>query len=204
MASSGWQNEQTWFTYNSHVGLIGNINIQSISHSGSSLRVQGEIACGARGGAGYGFYYSDYTSYAQPEGGNKIALGNQGYFWKVGQSDIHVNFDITLNDVPAGQTSRSFYVNFYGPNTNSVKATLYWTLYFDAGGSPPSNISWTYLDVSWNRVYAYAHIGSWNGNPGYSAVRLFNYAKTGHLEAQFNGVSDIGADFPGDRNKGGQ
>lgn len=152
MASSGWQNEQTWFTYSSNIRLIGNIYISSITHTGTNLRIKGTIAGGARGSSGYMFYYLDYTSYAQPEGGNKIALGSKGRQWKVGNSDVHVDFDVTLANVSASSTSRSFYVNFYGPNTNSVVATLRWTLSFSASGSAPSNLSITNVSNTWDSV----------------------------------------------------
>ena len=73
-----WLNEQTWFTYSSNIRLIGNISPSTITHTGTNLRVQGTIAAGARGSNNYSFYYLDYTSYAQPEGGSKIALGGKG------------------------------------------------------------------------------------------------------------------------------
>lgn len=161
-----WQNEQTWFTYSSNIHLIGNISPSSITHTGSTLRIQGTIAAGARGSNNYSFYYSDYTSYAQPEGGSKIALGAKGRTWKVGQDDIHVNFDVTLSNVPATATSKSFYVNFYGPNTNSVKATLYWTINFSASGTAPEGLYVNYVDSTWNSVTFTSGVSSWGGLNG--------------------------------------
>lgn len=158
-----WLNEQTWFTYSSNIRLIGNINPSSITHNGSTLRIQGTIAAGARGSSNYSFYYLDYTSYAQPEGGSKIALGAKGKTWKVGQADTHVTFDVTLSNVPAAATSRSFYVNFYGPNTNSVKATLYWTINFSASGSAPSDYSATNVSSNWDSITFDSLIGNTGG-----------------------------------------
>lgn len=166
MASSGWQIEQTWFTYSSNIRLIGNIYISSITHTGTNLRIKGTIAAGARGSSNYKFYYSDYTSYAQPEGGNKIALGAKGRTWKVGDSDVHVDFDVTLSNVAASATSRSFYVNFYGPNTSSVKATLRWTLSFSASGSAPSGGYITFNSSTWNTINATSGVSSWGGLNG--------------------------------------
>lgn len=40
MATSGWQNEQTWFTYSSNIRLIGNIRVDSITHTGTNLRIK--------------------------------------------------------------------------------------------------------------------------------------------------------------------
>ena len=166
-----WQNEQTWYTHNSNIRLIGNISPSSITHNGTTLRVQGTIAAGARGSSGSYFYYLDYTSYAQPEGGSKIALGGKGKTWKVGEGDTHVTFDVTLSNVPATATSRSFYVNFYGPNTNSVKATLYWTINFSASGSKPSGLSITNVSNTWDSVTftSGANFGGLNGS-NHSAI----------------------------------
>lgn len=166
MATSGWQNEQTWFTYSSNIHLVGNIRIDGITHSGTNLRVWGAIAGGARGNSNYRFYYSDYTSYAQPEGGGKIALGGKGKTWRVGDADTVVGFDVTLTGVSADTTTRSFFVNFYGPNTNSVVATLRWTLYFDASGSAPSGGYIVRNSQTWNSVNATSSISSWNNNTG--------------------------------------
>lgn len=171
MASSGWQTEQTWFTYSSNIRLIGNIRVDTITHTGTNLRIKGAIAAGARGSSGSYFYYLDYTSYAQPEGGSKMALGSKGRQWKVGASDVHVDFDVTLANVSTSSTSRSFYVNFYGPNTNSVKATLRWTLSFSASGSKPSSLSITNVSNTWDSVTftSGANFGGLNG-ANHSAV----------------------------------
>ena len=168
-----WLNEQTWFTYSSNIRLIGNIDPVTITHTGSNLRIQGTIAAGARGSSGYMFYYSDYTSYAQPEGGSKIALGSKGRQWKVGQEDTHVSFDVTLTNVPATATSRSFYVNFYGPNTNSVKATLYWTINFSASGTAPEGLYVTYNDSTCNSVSFTSGASSWGGLNAQNHTAMF-------------------------------
>lgn len=166
MASSGWQDEQTWFTYSSNIRLIGNIRVDSITHSGTNLRIRGAIAGGARGSNNYSFYYLDYTSYAQPEGGSKLALGAKGKTWKVGSDDVHVSFDVTLSNVATTATSRSFYVNFYGPNTSSVVATLRWTLYFDASGSAPTGGNAVLKSSTWNSVTADVSVANWGGLAG--------------------------------------
>ena len=166
MATSGWQNEQTWFTYSSNIRLIGNIRVDSITHTGTNLRIKGAIAAGARGSSNYYFTYSDYTSYAQPEGGSKIALGGKGKTWKVGGGDVQVAFDVTISNVSTSTTSRSFYVNFYGPNTNSVKATLRWTLSFNASGTAPTGGYIYYADSTWNSIKATIGISSWGGITG--------------------------------------
>lgn len=166
MASSGWQNEQTWYTYSNNVRLIGNIYISAITHSGTNLRIQGQIAGGARGSSGFYFHFNDYTSYAQPEGGSKLALGSKGKTWKVGDADEHVNFDVTLTNVQASDTSREFSVNFYGPNTNSVVATLKWTLSFDASGVAPSGGYITYNSSTDSSVNVTSGVTSWGGLTG--------------------------------------
>lgn len=164
MASSGWQSEKLWFTWSSNIHLNGNIYISSITHSGTNLRIQGKIAGCPRGSSGYYFSYADYTSYAQPEGGSKIALGAKGRTWKVGGGDVNVNFDVTLTNVAAGTTSRSFYVNFYGPDTTSVKATLRWTLSFNPSGDPPSGYSSSEIVPEWDKITFRSIVSSPNGN----------------------------------------
>ena len=163
MASSGWQSEKTWYTYSSNVRLVGNINVQSITHSGTNLRIQGQIAAGARGTSGYYFHFDDYTSYAQPESGSKIALGSKGKTWKVGDADTKVSFDVTIANVSASTTSRNFSVNFYGPNTTSVKATLTWSLTFNPSGDPPTGYSVADVVAEWDRITFTSIVGTPNG-----------------------------------------
>lgn len=213
MATSGWQNEQTWYTHNANIRLVGNINPTSITHTGNTLRVQGIIACCARGTNGYYFYFSDYTSYAQPEGGNKLALGTKGMTWKVGTTpDQHANFDVTLSNVPATTTSKTFSVNFYGPNTNSVKATLSWTLNFDASGDPPTGPYVTLNSSTWDSVSFTSGVTDWGGLDGdnhtcivtgssnkaadsiNSPSSLGNY---GRYEYQYNGTQETAWTFTG-------
>lgn len=191
MATSGWQNEQTWFTYSSNVRLIGNIRIDSITHSGSNLRIQGAIAGGARGSNNYYFYYADYTSYAQPEGGSKIALGGKGKQWKVGASDTVVGFDVTLTGVSSGTTSRSFFVNFYGPNTNSVKATLRWTLYFDASGNAPSGLYINNIVPTWDTITATIGATNWGGiSPGTLQLKVLAQEYVAGVAARQNSYNN--------------
>lgn len=172
MASSGWQNEQTWYTYNSNVYLQGNIRVDTLTHSGTNLRIKGVIAAGARGNSGSGFYFSDYTSYAQPEGGSKIALGSKGRWWKVGQGDTYVDFDVTISNVAVSTTSRSFYINFYGPNTNSVQSTLRWTLTFDASGTAPTGGYVTWNSHTCDKINATTGVSSWGGLTGNMSINV--------------------------------
>lgn len=187
MATSGWQNEQTWFTYSSHIHLIGNIRIDSINHSGSNLRIRGAIAGGARGDNNYRFYYLDYTSYAQPEGGGKMALGGKGKTWRVGDGDEYADFDVTLTGVSPSTTSRSFFVNFYGPNTNSVVATLRWNLWFDASGSAPSGGSITNIVPKWDRITATIGGVYWGGlNPEIIQLKILKSVYVANVPARQN------------------
>ena len=172
MATSGWQTEKTWFTYSSNVRLIGNIRIDTLTHSGTNLRVKGAIAAGARGSSSYSFYYSDYTSYAQPDGGSKIALGGKGRTWKVGDSDVIVSFDVTLTGVSTSTTSKTFSVKFYGPNTSSVKTTLSWTLTFPASGTAPTGGYVTWNSHTWEKINATTGVSSWGGLSGTLGINV--------------------------------
>ena len=186
MASSGWQGEQTWFTYSSNIRLVGNIYVSGITHSGTNLRIQGTISAGARGSNNYSFYYSDYTSYAQPESGGKIALGGKGKRWKVGESDTWVSFDVTLSNVPVTSTSRSFFVNFYGPNTNSVQATLRWNLSFDASMTAPTGPYINYTSSTYNSVQAVSGVSSWGGG---SSTQMQAIIVVGSSYNDFNAIT---------------
>lgn len=207
MATSGWQSEKTWYTYSSNVRLIGNINITGLTHSGNTLRVQGQIKGGARGTSGYYFSFYDYTSYAQPEGGSKIALGSKGKQWKVGAADTVVNFDVTLSNVAASSTSKEFSVNFYGPDTNSVKITLKWTLTFDASGSAPTGPYATYDSSTWNSITFTTGVAStgglnirnhaavFTGSANKAIDSIHAWTSVGRYEYFYDGTQDLSHQF---------
>lgn len=156
MASSGWQGEQTLYNYSSNVHFIGNIRVDGITHSGSSLRVWGAVALGARGTSGYSAYYNyGIEENAGWSGWNKI-VGN-GQSIRVGGGDYYAGFDVTFGGVSPSTTSYSFPVEFkacYNSGCSSTywDVTKYWTIYFDQSGSAPSGGYIDTLSSTWNTV----------------------------------------------------
>lgn len=151
MATSGWQNEQTIITqtFSKYVMLKGNVSIDTITHSGTNLRITGTIALCTRQrqGSGGSITYSGYDQYATPEGGYERVICSKGTRMSVG-SDFHSAFDVTIANVPATDTGRNFTVNFrcpsgqYGYNVN-----LTWWLSFDSSGTAPTGLDVTLTSV---------------------------------------------------------
>ena len=196
MASSGWQSEQTLYNYNSNIHFIGNIRVDGITHSGSSLRVWGAVALGARGTSGYSAYYNyGIEENAGWSGWNKI-VGN-GQSVRVGGSDYHASFDVTFGGVSPSTTSYSFPVEFKACYNSSCSSTYwdvtkYWTIYFDQSGSAPSNLSVSNLSSTWNSVTGTYTVGNWGGlGASYMAARVFGATGSARLENQFNGQSTV-------------
>ena len=147
MATSGWQNEQLILsrTFSSRLALYGNVNISSITHTGTNLRVVGSIALCPRQNGSYGTCTYGYAQYVTPEGGGQkqivaantrmVTPGHPNY----AHTDYRVDFDVTLTGVAATATSRNFTVNFYNPSGQyGYNKNLTWTLYFDKSGTAPS------------------------------------------------------------------
>ena len=157
MASSGWQTQQNVYTYNSNVTFVSNIRIDSITHSGTNLRVTGAVMFGARGTSGY---YATYTYGVQEKPGNgsytQIVPANGQI--KVGSgNDRTSTFDVTISNVSTSTTSYSFPVAYkacYNSGCSSTywTATKNWTITFDASSAPTglyaNNLSSTYNSVS--------------------------------------------------------
>lgn len=178
MASSGWQSEQTLYTYSSNVRFIGNINVSSIVHSGTKLTINGTIAVGARGTSGYYASYN-YGVQAIPTGGNALKVVGNGQQLKVGGSDYHVSFSATVTTTAAA-TSYSFPVRFKACSNDSCSSSYWdvtknWTLSFDKSYDIPSNFTVANLIPEWNAVTGTYTVGNWGGDPWqYFATRVLD------------------------------
>lgn len=152
MATSGWQNEQLILsrTFSASLALYGNVRIDSITHTGTNLRVTGMIALCPRQNGTYGTCTYGYAQYVTPEGGSQTKIvdanvrmvtpGHPNYT----HTDYYANFDVTLTGVAATATSRSFTVNFYNQSSSyGYNKNLTWTLYFDRSGTAPSGLDVT-------------------------------------------------------------
>lgn len=155
MASSGWQGNKD-FPYN-NTDLKCNLRIDSITHSGDSLRVIGAVGavCPHSSSAYYAWYV--YPVYVTPQGGGETTLltdnenvyggGNNGL-----DSAKTVGFDVAI-PVSAASTSANFAVHVR-MNNNTAEGDLTWPLSFDAslppaptcsaGSSTKNNISFNY------------------------------------------------------------
>lgn len=125
MASSGWLGEQTiWSGY-----LSANVNVKSISHSGTNLRVVGTVRFTI---IGTGVYANNYLYIS---GGVK---DENFYIGGGGGATFTKDFDTNIGDVSESSTSRSFRVTLEAYGWQS--GTVYWTVYFDASGTAPSGL----------------------------------------------------------------
>lgn len=189
MATSGWQNEQTIITqtFSNYVMLKGNVYIDTITHTGTNLRITGTIALCTRQrqGSGGSITYS-YDQYATPEGGSERVICSRGTRMSVG-SDFHSAFDVTIANVPATDTGRNFTVNFrcpsgqYGYNVN-----LTWWLSFDSSGTAPSGLDVTLTSIQDTGATMAVTLGSY-GTPSSEANR--------YIEAAIMGQSTYGGQY---------
>lgn len=179
MATSGWQSEQTIYTHSSNVRLIGNVRIDSITHSGNNLRVTGLLAVGARGNSGYYVYYSNGIQARTTNGGYATIVGG-GQQVKVGGTDYHLAFDVTISGVAATATSYNFSALFKACSNGSCSSAywetrLYWTIYFDQGATAPSTPSVSIAEIYDTGAKLNVSIGSY-GQPSSEANRYIEGA----------------------------
>lgn len=189
MATSGWQNEQTIITqtFSKYVMLKGNVYIDTITHSGTNLRITGTIALCTRQrqGSGGSITYS-YDQYATPEGGFERVICSAGTRMSVG-SDFHSAFDVTIANVPATDTGRNFTVNFrcpsgqYGYNVN-----LTWWLSFDSSGTAPTGLDVSIASIQDTGATMMVTLSSY-GAPSSEANR--------YIEAAIMGQSTYGGQY---------
>lgn len=195
MASSGWQNEQLILsrTFSPSLALYGNILINSITHTGTNLRIVGVIALCPRQNGTYGTCTYGYAQYVTPEGGSQMKIvdanvrmvtpGHPNYT----HTDYHVAFDVTLTGVAATATSRNFTVNFYNASPSyGYNTNLTWTLYFDQSGTAPSGLDVTLTSVQDTGATLAVALSSY-GSPASEANR--------YIEADIMGQSTFGGKY---------
>lgn len=134
MASSGWQAEQTltsWGSYGAHLG--GNVRIDSIVHSGTTVKISGAVRCALRTNSNATSTRNDaVTGYVT--GGSTVSFGNKFSGTKSSPDVRDRNFSATLTSTAAA-TSVTLSVRFAGGSLNTTKS---WTLTMDAGGTAPA------------------------------------------------------------------
>ena len=195
MATSGWQNEQLILsrTFSASLALYGNVSINSITHTGTNLRVTGTIALCPRQNGSNGTCTYGYAQYVTPEGGSQMQIcaantrmvtpGHPNYT----HTDYHANFDVTLTGVAASATSRNFTVNFYNASPSyGYNTNLTWTLYFDQSGTTPSGLDVTLSSVQDTGATMAVTLSSY-GSPSSEANR--------YIEAAIMGQSTYGGQY---------
>ena len=186
MATSGWQNEQFIKQCMTNYYYNGNIYVSSITHSGTNLRVTGQVALCSRGTSGYRYNWQNII-YANVAGSGNTQIRASGYYY-VG-TDTYCNFDVTIANVAATTTSYSLAVNF---NSYNINVTLYWTLSFDASAIAPSGLTATLGSVSDTSAVITASLSSY-GTPSSDANR--------YIEASILGQSTYGGQYRYDYTK---
>lgn len=148
MASSGWQGEQTltsWGSYGAH--LAGDVRIDSIVHSGSTVTVSGAVRCALRTNSGSASTWSDaVTGYVT--GGSTVSFGGSFRGTKTSPDVRDRSFTATLS-ATSSATSVTLSVRFAGGSLNTTKS---WTLSMDPGGSAPAVPSISIVNVADNNA----------------------------------------------------
>lgn len=195
MATSGWQNEQLILsrTFSASLALYGNVRIDSITHTGTNLRVVGMIALCPRQNGTYGTCTYGYNQYVTPEGGSQTKICDAGTRMVTpghpdyAHTDYYASFDVTLTGVAATATSRNFTVNFYNQSSSyGYNTNLTWTLYFDQSGSAPSGLDVTLTSVQDTGATMAVTLNSY-GSPASEANR--------YIEADIMGQSTFGGKY---------
>ena len=148
MASSGWQGEQTltsWGSYGAH--LAGDVRIDSIVHSGSTVTVSGAVRCALRTNSSSASAWSDaVTGYVT--GGSTVSFGGSFRGTKTSPDVRDRSFTATLS-ASSSATSVTLSVRFAGGSLNTTKS---WTLSMDPGGSAPAVPSISIVNVADNNA----------------------------------------------------
>ena len=169
MASSGWQGEKVIYEGSSSAPrLLGDVNITSISHSGTNLRITGQVQVISPSNSS--IYYNGASVWWS--GGSTSANLNSNY----GVRDSwEFNFDVTISNVSTSTTSYYFSM---GVNAVQSGGSVGWTLYFDSSAVAPSGLTTSLVDFGPDWADISVHLGSW-GSPSGSASRCIEAAILG-------------------------
>lgn len=164
MASSGWQGNKD-FPYASS-DLKCNLYITSITHTGTSLRVQGKVGAVCVNNSSGWYSWFDYPVYVKPEGGSQqTLLAASEKVYGDGQGGLSraktVDFDVTLT-IGAADTSHNFGV-YITMNNGQNTGTLRWNLTFPSSGTAPTGLSVTNVSPSERSIQATVSVTGWGG-----------------------------------------
>lgn len=162
MASSGWQGDVTLtsggFGYNY---FKGNLRIDSITHSGSTVTVSGVFAVHNDGGQESWYQYpinaaaNGYTNYQQVVAGNQH-ISNGQYV----ESAVSFSFSAAPTD-----TSKQVEILWQYNNGTATNSITY-TLYFDPSISPPTGLNVSNVTATQTTVTANVSISGWGVGSG--------------------------------------
>lgn len=159
MASSGWQGDVTLtsggFGYNY---FKGNLRIDSIVHSGSTVTVTG--AFGVHNDGGQSSYYvypinaaaNGYTNYQQVVPGNEWIDNGE---WVT--SNVSFSFSAAPTD-----TSKQVEI-LWSYNNGTASNSITYTLYFDASATAPTGLSVTGLNIGGATIKGTVSVTGWGG-----------------------------------------
>lgn len=164
MASSGWQGNKD-FPYN-NTDLKCNLRIDSITHSGDSLRVTGAVGAVCPHGSSAYYAWYVYPVYVTPQnGGEQTLLTNNEYVYGGGNNGLDsaktVGFDVTI-PAAATATSANFTVHVRMNNDTAI-GDLTWPLSFDASATAPTGLNVTNIQAGENNVKADVSVSGWGG-----------------------------------------
>lgn len=182
MASSGWQTEQTltsWGSYGAH--LAGNVRIDSIVHTGTTVTISGAVRCALRTNSNVASTWSDaVTGYVT--GGSTVSFGGSFSGTKSSPDVRDRSFSATLTTTAAA-TSISLSVRFAGGNLNTTKS---WTLTMDSGGTAPATPTVSVVSIADTSAVLHVAVSNY-GDPASATGR--------YLEAAILGSNSYGAPY---------
>ena len=142
MASYGWQGQKYLYTPMSGYDYYVDLWIDSITHSGTTLRITGEVSLDNVGSSSswYNWYQPVYAN-VQDSSGNNLQTNiviREANTSMPGGTHSSGSFDVTISGVAAATTSYTLRVYTHEVN-NRLNDNFSWNLSFDASGTPPSN-----------------------------------------------------------------
>ncbi len=164
MASSGWQGNKD-FPYASS-DLKCNLYIDSVTHTGNSLRVKGKVGAVCVNNSSGWYAWFDYPVYVKPDGGSQQTLlaANEKVHGD-GQGGLStaktVSFDTTVT-ASASSTTYNFGV-YITMNNGQNTGTLRWSLSFPSSGTAPTGLDVTNIAPSEQSIQATVSVTGWGG-----------------------------------------
>lgn len=142
MASHGWQGQKYLYTPMSGYDYYVDLWIETITHSGTTLHITGEVSLDNVGSSSswYNWYQPVYAD-VKSSGGSTLQSDiviREANRSMAGGTHSSGSFDVTISGVSASTTSYTLRVYTHEAN-NILNDNFSWTLSFDASGTAPSN-----------------------------------------------------------------